>query len=133
MENSKLDFNHFYPEVFQAVAGKEYVVYAYLNDGSVRVLDMKPLIQKGGVFKVLEDKKIFSGKLTVLNNSVAWDINGNRDEYDCIDIDPFELMKCPIVLDIPEEPLPDEIEAIVQANASIEENGTIPHDAIHWD
>lgn len=32
-----------------------------------------------------------------------------------------------------DEPLPDEIEAIRQANASIEENGTISHDAINWD
>lgn len=35
---------------------------------------------------------------------------------------------------VPEdEPLPDEVEAIRQANASIEENETISHDAINWD
>ena len=35
---------------------------------------------------------------------------------------------------VPEdEPLPDEIEAIEIANKSIEENGTIPHEAIDWD
>lgn len=39
-----------------------------------------------------------------------------------------------IVKFIPEDaPLPDEIEAIERANKSIEENGTIPHDAINWD
>lgn len=93
---------HFHPEVFQAVAGKNFVVYAYMNDGSIRMLDMKPIIKKGGVFKVLEDEKIFHEKLTVLNNSVAWDIGGNRDGYKCIDIDPFDIFNSPIVLDIPE-------------------------------
>ena len=45
----------FYPEVYQAVAGKDYTVYAYMNDGSVRKFDVKPLIKKGGVFRKIED------------------------------------------------------------------------------
>ena len=49
----------FYPEVYQAVAGKDYTVYAYMNDGSVRKFDVKPLIKKGGVFRKIEDKEIF--------------------------------------------------------------------------
>ncbi len=32
----------FYPEVYQAVAGKDYTVYAYMNDGGVRKFDVKP-------------------------------------------------------------------------------------------
>lgn len=132
MENSKLDFMHFQPEVFQAVAGKNFVVYAYMNDGSIRMLDMKPIIKNGGVFKVLEDEKIFHEKLTVLNNSVAWDMGGNRDEYKCIDIDPFNIFNSPMVLDIPEvEPEPDEIEAIAEAKADT--SPTVSRDAINWD
>ena len=103
MENCKLDFTHFYPEVFQAVAGKNFTVYAYMNDGSVRMLDMKPIIKKGGIFTALKDEEIFRKKLTVLNNSVAWDIKGNRDEYDCIDIDSFFVFQSPRVSDIPED------------------------------
>lgn len=102
MKNSKLDFQHFSPEVFQAVAGKNFVVYAYMNDGGVREFDVKPLIKCGGVFKVLEEEEIFRHKLTVLNGTVAWDIGGNRDEYRCIDIDPREIFDSPIVSDIPE-------------------------------
>ncbi len=102
MENSKLDFKYFQPEVFQAVAGENYIVYAYLNDGSIRMLDMKPMIKGSGVFSVLNDEKIFRGKLTVLNNSVAWDIEGNRDEYKCIDIDPFQVFESPVVSELPD-------------------------------
>lgn len=32
-----------------------------------------------------------------------------------------------------EKPMPDEIEAILKANRSIQENGTVPHSAIDWD
>ena len=102
MNKKELDFTHFSPEVFQAVAGENYTVYAYMNDGNVRVLDVKPLIEKGGVFKILQDKTVFREKLTVLNQTVAWDITGKREKHDCIDIDPFSLFESPIVADFPE-------------------------------
>lgn len=104
MKNNNLDL---FPEVFQAVAGKNFTVYAYMNDGSIRLYDMKPVIKQGGVFKALEDEKIFREKLTVLNNSIAWDISGNREESECIDIDPFNVFNSPSVDDLPEyDPLP---------------------------
>ncbi len=101
MNDNKLDAR-FYPEVYQAVAGEDYIVYAYLNDGSMRKFDVEPLIKKGGIFKKIEDKNIFKNKLTVLNGTVAWDIAGNRNEYECIDIDPMTIFRSPIVSDIPE-------------------------------
>ena len=78
------------------------IVYAYMNDGSVRKFDVKPLIKKGGVFKKIEDKEIFKNTLTVLNGTVAWDIAGNRNIYKCIDIDPMTIFKSPAVPDFPE-------------------------------
>lgn len=101
MSDNKLDAR-FYPEIYQAVAGKNYMVYAYLSDGSVREFDVKPLIKQGGVFQKIEDETIFRNTLTILNGTVAWDIAGNRNEYECIDIDPMTIFKCPIVLEIPE-------------------------------
>ena len=69
---------------------------------------MKPVIKRGGVFKVLEDENIFREKLTVLNHSIAWDISGERDESKCKDIDPFSVFNIPAVDDLPEEePLSD--------------------------
>lgn len=134
MNNSKLDFTRFYPEVYQAVAGKNFIVYAYMNDGNIRMYDVKPMLKHGGVFEQLTDEEIFRNKLTVLNGSIAWDIGGNRDEYNCIDIDPCIIFDSPVISDIPEDkPLSDGVEAIARANKSIAENGTIPHDAINWD
>ena len=43
MENN-LDTRFFYPEVFQVVVGKNFTVYAYMNDGSVRLFNAKPFI-----------------------------------------------------------------------------------------
>lgn len=98
-----LDFQYFYPEVYQAVAGEDYTVYAYVNDGSVRKVDMKPLLEMGGVYEPLKDKEIFRTKLTVIGYTVAWDLQGKRDEYECIDIDPFFVFESPIVPDMPEQ------------------------------
>ena len=91
MKNENLDYSFFYPEVLQAVAGENFTVYAYMSDGNMRLFDVKPLIKNGGVFSKIADENIFKEKLTVLNNTIAWDIGGNRDEYKCIDIDPFTL------------------------------------------
>lgn len=94
------------PKVVQAVAGQNYSIYVYFNDGTVRLLDAVPLVSKGGVFAPLQDVDFFRSRLTVINDTVAWDMNGNRDTYTCIDLDPCELYEsCPIV----EDPLKEAI------------------------
>lgn len=45
-----------FPKVLQAVAGKDFTVYLYFNDGSVRLYDAKPLLALGGVFAPLQDE-----------------------------------------------------------------------------
>lgn len=90
--------NDFVPCVVQAVPGENYTVYAYMNDGSVRLVDVKPLIAKGNLFKKLKDKDFFDS-VTVMNNSVAWDLSGVRDPYNCIDLDPCMVGECPVVAD----------------------------------
>lgn len=92
--------NNLFPEVVQAIAGENYIVYAYMKDGSVRLFDAKPLINKGGVFAKLRDKTFFADNLTVMNETVAWDILGNHNPSDCIDIDPFTIAACPETEDI---------------------------------
>ena len=100
--NSNLDSKYFFPEIFQVVAGEEYIVYAYVNDGSIRKVDIKPFLAGDcGVFEPLKDKNKFKNTLTVIGNTIAWDLTGNRDEYKCIDIDPFLVFDSPIVSDIP--------------------------------
>lgn len=63
----------------QAVAGEDYIVYAYFHDGTVRRFDAKPLIEQGGVFLPLQDEDFSRTHLTVLNDAVAWDMDGTRD------------------------------------------------------
>lgn len=95
--------NTLFPEVFQAVAGENFTVYAYLNDGNVHLYDVKPLITEGSVFHVLENEDVFREKLTVLNGTIAWDLQGNRDCTACLDIDPDTIANSPIVKDFPEK------------------------------
>ena len=75
-------------KVIQAIPGDNYTVIAYFADGTIHQVDMKPYIEKGGVFSCLADKTFFADRLTVLNGTVAWDKSGTRDETTCIDVDP---------------------------------------------
>jgi len=86
----------FIPEVLQAVPADGYSVYAYFNDGSIHLYDVSPLIKRGGVFAKICSKAVFDSSLTVMNGTVAWDIDGNRDPSKCIDIDPFTVFESPI-------------------------------------
>ena len=90
----------FMPAVVQAVPGDDFTVYAYCNDGAVRLVNIKPLIAKGGVFSPLADQNFFRSRLTVLNDTVAWDMSGTRDETACVDLDPCQIFaEAPIVAD----------------------------------
>jgi len=85
----------YFPSVVQAVAADNYKVYVYFIDGAIRCVDMKPTIDKGGVFTPLQDEKVFRNTLTVMNDTVAWDLSGKHDPGDCIDIDPCTIYKSP--------------------------------------
>jgi hypothetical protein len=87
------------PRVVQVLPTDEHSIYAYFNDGSVHLYDAKPIISRGGAFKALEDSDVFVNTATVLNHTVAWDLSGRRDEYDCLDIDPWTVYNSPKVAD----------------------------------
>ena len=82
---------NYLPEVIQVVPEKEYRLYVYFSDGSIRLTDIAPLIKKGGVFTPLKDMTIFREKVTVMNHTVAWDLSGKRDPSNCVDIDPCNM------------------------------------------
>ncbi len=90
----------YFPEVIQVIPTNEYKVYIYFDDGSIKLFDASEIINKG-IFTQLKSKSIFIDRCTVLNGTLAWDINGNFDEGNCLDLDPFELYNCPEV----EEPI----------------------------
>ena len=85
--------------VLQVLPTDNFEVYAYLNDGSVRLYDVKPLIKKNTVFESLMDISVFKNKLSIINDTIAWDMGGNRDMYKCIDIDPFAIFEKAIIAD----------------------------------
>ena len=95
----ELDMTKFWPKTVQVVPTDEYGIYAYFNDGSVRLFNAKPLIKPGTVFEPLLDKKVFKSKITVMNGTIAWDISGKRDPRSCIDIDPLVIFEQPAVED----------------------------------
>ena len=88
------------PIVIQTLAGVDYTVYVYFDDGTVRLFDAKNLIHRGGVFEPLKNEEMFKTCLTVLNDTVAWDMDGTRSTETCLDLDPIELYEtCPVVQD----------------------------------
>jgi hypothetical protein len=88
------------PVVVQTLAGVDYTIYIYFDDGSVRLYDAEKIVNSGGVFEPLKDKEFFREHLTVLNHTVAWDMDGTRSTENCIDLDPITLYEtCPVVKD----------------------------------
>jgi len=88
--------NQYFPKVVQAIATDEYKVYTYFDDGSIKCLDMTEKINSG-IFQQIRDINIFKNALTILNDTVAWDLNGKYDSSECIDIDPFTIYDLPDV------------------------------------
>ena len=96
-------YESYFPQVVQAIPGPERLIYVYFSDGSIRQYDMAPLIAAGGVFSRLEEEAFFRDRLTVLNDTAAWDVSECFDPRTCIDIDPFTLYEGEAVRD-PLEP-----------------------------
>lgn len=92
-------YDKIFPVVVQAIAGNDYTVFAYLNDGTIRKVSVKNLVEQGGVFEKLKDPEFFRNALTVMNDTVAWDLSGHFDPTNCIDLDPFMIAECEVVAD----------------------------------
>lgn len=76
--------------VVQVVPTQDFKVFVYFSDGKIKLYDVSPLLGQG-VFKQISDVESFVSKCTVMNNTLAWDVGGNFNEYECIDIDPEEI------------------------------------------
>jgi hypothetical protein len=96
-DNFELDTRFDVYRVIQAVPGCNYNVYLYFENGQVREFSARKLIfnedgtVKNGVFAPLADRNVFRDKLTVIDGSPAWDIEGNRDAFKMLDFPPCEL------------------------------------------
>lgn len=74
-------------DVIQVLPTKDFKVYVYFSDGRIKLYDLSHLIGTG-VFQKISNIKDFMDKCTVMNGTLAWDIGGNFDCYNCIDVDP---------------------------------------------
>lgn len=82
------------PDVVQVVPFEDYTVDVYFDDGKIVRYDAMPFLEDGN-FSKLKDLQIFMNSCTILNGTLAWDISGDRNEYECIDIDPETLHALP--------------------------------------
>lgn len=78
------------PQIVQVVPTEDYTVYVYFEDGKIVCYDVKPLFDKE-IFAILKDKEFFMKTCTIMNDTLAWDIMGNRDVTKCLDIAPDTL------------------------------------------
>lgn len=76
------------PKIFQVEPNDDFTVSVFFDDGNMRLYDAKQLIKKGGIFAVLGDISFFKEHCVVLNNTLAWDLQGNWDSTTCIDVCP---------------------------------------------
>ncbi|MEX2443793.1 MAG: DUF2442 domain-containing protein [Alkalispirochaeta sp.] len=83
---------HYFPEVLQVIPAPDYHVLVYFDDGSIRDFDAHPLLEKS-VFVALKDEHRFRSTITVMNGTLAWDLQGNRDEAACLDVDPLVIYR----------------------------------------
>lgn len=79
-----------FPKIVQVVPTEEHTVYIYFEDGKIVCYDVKPLLEKEA-FAALKEMDFFIKTCTIMNDTLAWDISGNRDKTKCIDIDPDTL------------------------------------------
>ncbi|MBQ5759490.1 MAG: DUF2442 domain-containing protein [Schwartzia sp.] len=95
--------NKWMPEILQVIPDDDYGVYMYFNDGSVKYKNLRSLIFAGGVFAPFQNKEAFRNSLTVMNHTVAFDLEKTYDPCRVVDLDPLELYKtgepsnCPLM------------------------------------
>lgn len=78
------------PQIVQVYPTEDYKVYVYFEDGKIVCYDAVPLLDMD-VFAPLCDKSFFIDRCTIINDTLAWDVTGDRNVCKCLDIDPETL------------------------------------------
>ena len=84
----------YFPDVVQVVPFEDYTVDVYFDDGKIVRYDAMPFLEDG-IFRKLKDLQIFMNSCTILNGTCVWDIAGDQNECECIDIVPETLHALP--------------------------------------
>ena len=88
----------YFPEIVQVVPHTDYTVSVYFSDGKIVRYDVSPYLEEG-IFQAIKDEQTFMNTCTIMNDTLAWDIN-NGDTSGCIDIDPESLYELDTMSDI---------------------------------
>ena len=76
------------PKLYQVYPREDYTVVLFYDNGEIRLYGCGWIKTKTGVFEQIKEMPIFRELCTVMNGTLAWDISGERDPYNCIDICP---------------------------------------------
>lgn len=79
------------PKLYQVVPNKDFSVLLYYDNGEIKKYDCKWVLEEGGVFEKIYDADEFVNLCTIMNNTLAFDISGEFDPTNCIDICPDTL------------------------------------------
>lgn len=74
------------PQIYMIALAGGKKVDCYFTNGAVRRYDVSNAIRLGGVFAPLEDQALFEKAVLVFDGVLAFDIKGNRDPYEIVDI-----------------------------------------------
>lgn len=80
----------YFPEIVQVIPHEDFTVSVYFSDGKIVLYDAKPLLHTE-VFLPIKEIDVFMETCTILNDTLAWDVAGDRNVGECIDIDPDTL------------------------------------------
>lgn len=86
----------YFPVVVQVIPIDDFHVQVFFDDGKIVEYDITDKLDSE-IFQPLQDARIFMDTCTVMNDTLAWDLAGNRNSADCIDIDPFTLYELPSI------------------------------------
>ena len=86
----------YFPTVVQVMPQTNYTVQVFFDDGKIVEYDASNDLQ-GEVFQPLKNLNIFMDTCTVMNDTLSWDITGQRDPTQSIDIDPLVLYELPAI------------------------------------
>ena len=79
------------PKLYQVVPSKDFSVLLYYDNGEIKKYDCKWILDENGIFEKIHDPYDFVNLCTIMNNTVAFDISGELDSTNCIDICPDTL------------------------------------------
>lgn len=74
------------PQIYMVALAGGKKVDCYFTNGAVRRYDVSSAIRMGGVFAPLSNQALFERAVMVMDGVLAFDIKGNRDPYDVVDI-----------------------------------------------